>query len=364
MNSTPNLRSWAQVDLPQFNFSKGSLGIQKNLSFRQFIGLVNPHYEWYEYLEQIASLLQDITDDKLYRLMVFMPPRHGKSELISRLFPAYYLYKHPSRWIALTSYGAELAHTFSRNARDNFTRLGGRLKSDAANIKNWETGRGGGVWASGVGGPAAGKGFNLGIIDDPIKDAVEASSGAIQNRNNDWFDSVFWTRREPHNAVVIVQTRWGKSDLSGYILGKEATEPEWWHIVHFEAIREDKPKYPKTCIVEPDSRKPGDALATWRYPIDKLKKIRKRIGTFFWNCLYQQNPQLRTGRVYHQFDDKNIGPASYDLDLSKADGYYHAHDFGAVNRAWGLFVKIGKQYQKERLPIEPKRLRLILKVER
>ena len=182
------------------------------------------------------------------------------------------------------------------------------------------------------------------MSDDPIKDAAEAGSGVIQRRNNDWFDSVFWTRREPINSVVLVQTRWGKRDLAGYILSKEDDEPEWWHVVHFEAIKEDDtPDYPKTCIVEIDNREIGEALSP-RYPLEKLQKICKRIGQFFWNAMYQQRPQLRAGRVYHAFDDKNIGPASYDLDLSKCEGFYHSHDFGAVNHVWGLWAKIGKQY--------------------
>ena len=92
----------------------------KKLTFEQFVNEVNPRYEWYDYLVQIAFLLQRIADGDLNRLMVFMPPRHGKTELISRLFPAYYLYSYPERWIALTSYGAELAHTLSRNSRDNY----------------------------------------------------------------------------------------------------------------------------------------------------------------------------------------------------------------------------------------------------
>lgn len=317
----------------------------KKRSFREFIALANPHYKFYPYLARLIDLLQQVADNELTRLMVFMPPRHGKSELVSRLFPAYYLYRHPDQWVALTSYGAELAYSLSRNARDNYTRLGGRLKDDAAAVKHWETGQGGGLWAAGIGGPASGKGFNLGIIDDPIKDASEAFSAVIRRRNEDWFNSVFWTRREPVNAVVIIHTRWGKNDLAGYILKTENDEPEHWHIVHHEAIRDDwRLNYPGTCTIEPDDRQTGEALAPERYPLDKLKKIAKRIGKFFWDTLYQQSPIERQGRVYHQFDDKNIGPTSHGLDLSKAEGYYHAHDFGAVNRAWGLFAKIGHKY--------------------
>lgn len=315
------------------------------ISFRDFISRVNPHYQFYPHLDTLIDLLQQVADDHIKRLMVFMPPRHGKSELVSRLFPAYYLLQHPERWVALASFGAELAHSLSRNARDNYTRMDGQLKDDASAIKHWETGQGGGLWASGVGGPASGKGFNLGIIDDPIKDAGEAFSPVIQRRNEDWFNSVFWTRREPLNAVVVVHTRWGKNDLAGYILKSESEQAEQWHIVHYEAVKsDDRLEYPATCTIEPDDREIGEALAPERYPIEELDKIKSTVGPFFWNALYQQSPVERAGRVYHAFSLANIGPHSRDLDYSKADGYYHSHDFGAVNHVWGLWAKIEGNY--------------------
>lgn len=286
--------------------------------------------------------------------MVFMPPRHFKSEIVSRLFSAYYLYRHPDRWVALTSYAAELAYTLSRNARDNYQKFGESLKAAAAAVKHWETDKGGGLWAAGVGGPATGKGFHLGIIDDPIKNSEEAQSSSIRRRNEDWYDSTFSTRQEPGAAIVLIQTRWGVHDLTGYLLTKEIEEPEHWHILHFAAIKEESPpKYPDTCTLEPDKRKVGEALNPIRYPLEKLKKIARRIGNFFWNALYQQWPILRQGRVYHAFTFANVGPHSRDLDYSKVDGYYHSHDFGAVNHVWGLWAKIGNQYfliYEEKLP--------------
>ncbi len=290
----------------------------------------------------MARLLQDVADGQLKRLMIFLPPRHGKSELVSRLFSAYYLQKHPDKWIGLVSYGAELSYTFSRSARDNYLRLGGQLKDDAATIKNWETGNGGGVWATGIGGPITGRGFNLGIIDDPIKNAEEAGSLTIRNRNNEWLDSVFWTRQEPDNAIIIITTRWNKNDPAGYILSKEEEDPEHWHIVNFQAIKDKVPAYSSTCTIELDNREQGQPLSPNRYPLSKLKKLAKRLGVYFWNCLYQQNPITKSGLVYHAFN--NDGPLSSELDYSDADGFWHAHDFGAVNRAWLLFIRINGTY--------------------
>lgn len=314
------------------------------LTFAQFVKQVHPYRQWPDYALQLFSVLQRVANGELDRVMVFMPPRHFKSEIVSRLFAAYYLYRYPDRWVGLCSYAAALSYTLSRNARDNYQKAGGKLKDDAAAVSHWETGKDGGLWAAGVGGAATGKGFHLGIIDDPIKNSEEAQSVVIQGRNNDWYDSTFSTRQEPGAAIVLIQTRWSQHDTAGFLLDKEKEEPENWHVLHFEAIKsETPPNYPPTCTLESDDRKLGEALNPARYPIDKLRKIARRIKDYFFNALYQQAPTLRVGRVYHQFSE--AGPDVSQLDLSQVDGYYHAHDFGAVNAVWGLWAKIrGKFY--------------------
>lgn len=295
------------LQIKQFDFLRPSQ-IQKKsiaLSFRDFVESVNPRYQWYEYVTSLAAILQRVADDEINRLMIFEPPRHGKSELVSRLFSAYYLYRHPERWVGINSYAAELAYTFSRNARDNYHRNGGRLKSGAAAVKHWETEQGGGLWAAGVGGPITGKGFHLGVIDDPLKNYEEAASETIRQKQKDWYASTFYTREEPGGAIIVIQTRWHEDDLSGYLLAKEADEPEYWHIVHFEAIKEDQvPEYPGTCTLEPDLRQPGEALSPARYPLGKLNKIAARIGDYFFGALYQQRPRPREGNMFkrHWFE--------------------------------------------------------------
>jgi len=272
---------------------------QKTKTFKEFVTLANRRYQWYDYVERLAAVLQRVADGEIKRLMVFMPPRHGKSELVSRLFSAYYLYRHPDHWVGINSYAAELAYTFSRNARGNYTKMGGKLKDDAAAVKHWETGQGGGLWAAGVGGPITGKGFHLGIIDDPIKNAEDAASETIRQKQKDWYDSTFYTREEPGGAIIVIQTRWHEDDLSGYLLSKEEEEPEGWHIVHFEAIKEEEtPEYPETCTIESDPRQPGEALSPLRYSLDKLKRIARRIGDYFFGALYQQWPRPREGNMF------------------------------------------------------------------
>lgn len=305
---------------------KGHTQAAAPLSFRAFVNLVSPRYKWYRHCEVLAAVLQRVADGEMRRLMVFMPPRHGKSELVSRLFTAYYLYRHPERFVGINSYAAELAYTLSRAARENYQSAGGVLKSDAAAVKHWETTKGGGLWAAGVGGPITGKGFHLGVIDDPLKNEEEASSETIRKKQKEWYGSTFYTREEQDEeagvfgAIVVVQTRWHEDDLSGWLLAEEIgdEEPERWHIVSFPAVAEADSlnveiadaanpadvqaaadvAFPTTCTVEPDWRQPGEALCPERRPLSRLKKIERRIGSYFWNALFQQRPRPKSGGLF------------------------------------------------------------------
>ena len=298
-----------------FDFSRRSpaLGKKQQLSFREFIRGVNPRYQFYPHVDKLIDVLERVAADELKRLMIFMPPRHGKSEVVSRLFIAYYLYLYPERFVGINSYAAELAYTFSRSARDNFTRNGGELKGDASAVKHWETVSGGGLWAAGVGGPITGKGFNLGIIDDPLKNAEEAASEKIRTRQKEWYSSTFYTRAEPDAAIIIIQTRWNEDDLSGWLLAEEAgEEPECWHVISMAAIKEKQPpEIPATCTLEPDDRTVGEPLCNERYSLKALKRFMHRLGAYFWNALFQQRPRPREGGMFKRgnFEIVDASPA-------------------------------------------------------
>jgi hypothetical protein len=133
---------------------------KRRRSFRAFVDHVYPRFKWYRHCRVLADVLQRVADGEIKRLMIFMPPRHGKSLLTSRLFAAYWLYRYPEQWVGLNSYGADLAFTLSRSARDNFAAAGGAFSESASAVNHWETSAGGGMWAAGVGGPISGKGFN------------------------------------------------------------------------------------------------------------------------------------------------------------------------------------------------------------
>jgi predicted phage terminase large subunit-like protein len=267
------------------------------LSFQDFIAQHAPGFRFYPHTAPLLGALQRVADGELSRLMCFWPPRHGKSEIVSRLFPAYLLYRAPGRWVGLASYAAELAYTLSRAAREHYRGAGGALATEG--VEHWATTAGGGMWAAGVGGPATGKGFDVGIVDDPLKNAEEAASATVRAKQRDWWQSTYYTRQEPGAALVIIQTRWHEDDLSGWLLAQEGgdDEPERWHILNMPAIAEEPHAFPSTCSVEADARPPGAALCPERYPVDKLRRIEARIGSYFWAALYQQRPRPIEGAL-------------------------------------------------------------------
>jgi predicted phage terminase large subunit-like protein len=239
--------------------------------------------------------------------MIFMPPRHGKSELVSRLFPAYLLYLHPDREVGLASYAASLAEQLGADARSNYEEIGGELDKSTAAKKDWRTTRGGRMWSEGVGGSLTGKGFHYGIIDDPFKGAEDSGSRGQREKVKEWYQSVFYTRQAPQASIVFVNTRWHEDDLSGWQIAEEWNEqgedgmPERWHIVSLQAIRDldEDPEFPPSCVVEPDWRQHGEALDPFRYPLQKLLRY-KRIGSYFWAALFQQRPIPKGGGIFQR----------------------------------------------------------------
>lgn len=277
-----------------------------DLDFRGFIRAVMPGFKFHPWSEPLIDRLEEVVEGTLSRLIVQVPPRHGKSQLVSRLFPAYYLLRHQDRFVAVTSYGAELAEGFSRSARAFYADAGGRLDPEAQSVKLWQTEMRGGLWATGVGGAATGRGAHLGIVDDPIKNREEAESPTTRLRLRDWYGSTFRTRIEPEGgAIVIVQTRWHEDDLTGQVLelegGAEPEDREGWHVLDLPALAEPwalRPAFPDCVTVEEDPRDSGAPLCPERYNTAALRKIRAAIGEREWAALYQQNPRPSGGNVF------------------------------------------------------------------
>jgi len=315
-----------------------------NNSLREFIDVANPRFQFYDHCNLLADVLERVASGELKRLMIFLPPRHSKSELVSRLFSAYYLKKNPTHFVGINSYAADLAFTLSRAARQNYVACGGEVKDDAGAVKHWETLQGGGMWAAGVGGPITGKGFHLGIIDDPIKNAKEASSEVIREAHKEWYKTTFYTREEPNAAIVIIQTRWHEDDLAGWLLSEEENEEENgdgvenWHIVCLPAFAEELPSFPESCTVEPDPREEGEALCRERYDEEKLRKKRAK-GAHSFDALYQQRPSAKEGSFFH-VDLMEIVPAA-PTNGRRARGWDKAGTAGGGDYTAGIKMSKG-----------------------
>jgi len=214
------------------------------------------------------------------RLIVTMPPRHGKSEYISKYLPAWYLANFPNRRIILTSYEASFAFDWAFKAKEVYKYISifenlPKLKIERMNY--WVTEAGGSMTAVGAGGAITGKGADLLIIDDPIKNAEQALSSGQREKLWEWFNAVALTRLEPKGKIIIVQTRWHEDDLAGRLL---KTSDKW------------------TLLKMPAIDGNGKALWEERFSVEYLEEIKRQIGTYWWNCLYQQEPISQDNRIF------------------------------------------------------------------
>lgn len=290
-------------------------------TFRAYVDRVRPGYQWYRHAEVLGDVLQRVADGEIKRLMIFEPVRHGKTEQAAKLFSSYMVKQRPERFVGVASYGDELAHGISRASRRFTVAAGVEIAPDSRAVGHWETAEGGGLWATGVGGSATGKGGHLLILDDPIKGADKAQSETVRNSTWDWWESVFSTRLEPGGAVILIMTRWNEDDVAGRLLKMEHQEElaEGWHIVNLPAIREpleEEQAWPASCTVEPDWREPGEPLCPERYPIDVLERIRAR-NPYWFSALFQQRPQARGSTMFPRAAWRIVDAAPAGLSLCR-----------------------------------------------
>ena len=252
-----------------------------------------PRFELASHHSLIVSRLEAVERGQESRLIVCIPPRHGKSLLTSTLFPAWYLGRHPDRQVIFATYGQELSDDFGRRVRNLIVDPlhqaifpDCRLNDDSAAAHRFNTTRGGAYFAVGRGGPITGRGAHLLIIDDPLKDAEEASSDTIRKSLHDWFAQVAYTRLMPGGAIVLIQTRWHSDDLAGRLLN--AKDSERWELLSLPAIAEGDESF----------RKEREALWPSRFPIQELERIRTAIGGRAWASLYQQRPSAAEGAIF------------------------------------------------------------------
>lgn len=252
-----------------------------------FTEYTNAGYRPAPHHRKIAEKLEAVERGEIDRLMIFMPPRHGKSELASRRFPAWYLGRNPGRQIIAASYNSDLATDFGREVRNivDSTEYGclfdTKLRDDSRAADRWNTDKGGAYVAAGVGTAVTGRGAHILLIDDPLKDREEADSELRRQRVWDWYTSTAYTRLMPGGSVIVIQTRWHEDDLSGRLLDAARAGGDQWDVLDLPAIGDD-----------------GKALWPEWYDEKTLERIRVAIGPRDWSALYQQRPAPEEGDYF------------------------------------------------------------------
>lgn len=238
------------------------------------------------------------------RLILTMPPRAGKSEIVSRNLPDWYLGRNPHHEVVVASYGQDLADEMSRGARahrernlDIFPHLAPKPRGKDG-IQFWETIGEGSYNAVGAGGPLVGRGFHLGIIDDPVKNPEAADSEIEREKLWKWYQGAFYTRAAPGAGILIMATRWHTDDLIGRIIrAMEAGEGEPFEILNFPAIADDDEHHPDTGSL---LRRAGEALHPARYDVDAYARIRQAVGERVWLAQFLCRPTSDTGGVFRR----------------------------------------------------------------
>lgn len=282
---------------------------------------------------QIAAKLEAVERGEIKRLMIFMPPRAGKSMLVSEYFPAWFIGRQKEKQIIHCTYAQDLADGFGRKIRNQIsdplyqTVFGGvKLLDDSQAANRFHTSNGNVYHAVGAGGPITGRGAHLLLIDDPIKGREDADSPVMRQKLKDWYTGVAYTRLMPDAAVVIIQTRWHEDDLSGWLLKEH--QHEGWDVLSLPAISDA-----------------GEALWPDAYPIERLRQIRKAVGERDWAALYQQSPTVDGGNILKKHwwkvwpEGKKLPTCDHvftSWDTAYSDKAYKDNSHSAMT-AWGVF---------------------------
>ena len=302
--------------------------------FLTFIDHVYPGYKVGPHHRRLAKIFEDIAAGKKRRVIVNIAPRHGKSEMISYLAPAWFLGKYPHKKIIMSSHTADLAVNFGRRVRnlvgsegykDIFPQV--ELQADSKSASRWGTNFQGEYFAIGVGGALAGRGADLFIIDDPHSEQ-DAKTGRpdVFLPAWEWFQSGPLQRLMPGGSIIIVMTRWSKLDLTGMIVNQMAKEEDvdQWEIVEFPAILNDKPLW-------------GDF-----WSLEELLGKKAGMDPRYWQAQYMQNPVSEEGallkREWWKIWEKDDPPECEFtiMSLDAAQETNNRADYNALTM-WGVF---------------------------
>ena len=321
-------------------YKKNLTKTQGKANFLDFIKHVYPDYKVGEHHAKLAKLFEEISRGVRKRVIVNIAPRHGKSELISYLAPAWFLGNHPAKKVIMASHTADLAVNFGRRVRnlvgseqykDIFPDIS--LQADSKSASRWGTNYNGEYFAIGVGGALAGRGADLFIIDDPHSEQdAKLGKGDVFLPAWEWFQSGPLQRLMPGGAIVVVMTRWSKLDLTGQIINQMAKNDDVddWEVVEFPAIVEDKK---------------GKERPLWPefWSLEELKSRRAALDVRYWNAQYLQNPTSEEGALikrewWNIWEKDDPPPCEFIImTLDAAQEANNRADYNALT-TWGVFL--------------------------
>lgn len=270
---------------------------------------------------RIADALMRVEAGKVKRLMIFVPPRHGKSMLTSEHFPPWFLGRNPTKQIVCAAYGQELADDFGRKVRQQMLDpLYGQIfpectaDPNSSSVSRINTQQNGAYYAVGIGGALVGRGAHVLVIDDPVKDRLDADSVIMRKRAREWYQSVAYTRLMPGGAIVVMHTRWHEDDLAGWLLRTQMDED--WEILNIPAIPAPWPE---------------------AYPAERLDKIRTVIGAREWSAQYMQSPVpggggefLRHWMKHYEGSPDSVGGTNKYILVDPAGEQRPENDFTSI----------------------------------
>jgi predicted phage terminase large subunit-like protein len=294
---------------------------------------------------RLADLLEDIEARRKDRICVSIPPRHGKSQLVSIYYAAWYMGRNPSHKVMLVSHTTDLAVDFGRKIRnliatpkyrDVFPDV--QLASDSKSAGRWNTNHGGEFFAAGVGSALAGRGAHLLLVDDPHSEQdILNGNYNVFDKAYEWFTFGARTRLMPGGAVAIVHTRWAQQDLIGRVIGDMTKQSgaDQYEVFEFPAI---------LTITDPDTGEKSErALWPEFFDIPALMRTKASMPTFQWNAQYQQSPTAEEAAVvkrewWRQWTRDQPPPCDYIIaSLDAAAETHNRADYTSLT-IWGVFL--------------------------
>lgn len=320
-------------------YAKQELSRHRYIDYLEY---VHPGFKRNKLNEFLAIKMDELISQGNKRYMIFCPPRIGKSYTVTKSLGAYFLMHHPHKEVMIASYGAELSTDFGKANRDIFRMhapdlFGLKINQKRQGVVSWEVeGHRGVCRATSIMGAVPGKGADLLIIDDPIKNMQEVLKVEERDKLYDHYLSNFNARLHDNASVVIILTRWHDDDLAGRILAeteklKNMGEPHRdWEVFSFPAIAEENDVL---------GRKPGEVIWPERYPLEYMQEVKAMVGRKIWSSLYQQNPVIESGDIFNMedFQRYNTPPDDFDIVLQSWDTAFKdtiGADF-VVGQVWG-----------------------------